>query len=245
MKSIVLFRSLAAVTLAVCTIAAPAQAQSEKPWSVSFDLGSQIAVTGDAHGGASGRVMNLATNVTAKSYGDVFGNGFYWQAGVGYKVRPNSEVRVTAGFTNNGADRLQVGTVAGLQLNAQFDEYQAFGLDAGYRQYFGGSALRPFVGANVGFTRVSAIDATLTVPAASVTLSNVPFYADSTVPSFGFGAGVQMDLNDTLAFQAGADFRWHGAMEQNEGLAGTGLQSINDDSARWAMPLTGGLTIRF
>ncbi len=237
--------SLAALTLSALVWASPAYAQSEKPWSVSFDLGTQLAVAGDAHGGGNGTVLGLATNVTAKSYGDVFGSGFYWQASLGYAVRPNAEVRVTAGFTGNGADRLQVGTVAGLQLNAEFQDYQAFGMDVGYRQYFGSRPLRPFVAATVGFTRVEAIDATLTVPAAGVTLSDVPFYADSTVPSFGIGGGVQMDLSETFAIQAGADLRWHGGLEQNEGLSGTGLQGINDDSARWALPITAGVTVRF
>lgn len=223
----------------------PAHAQNDRPWSVSFDLGSQLAATGNAHGGATGRVLNLATSVSEKSYGDVFGPGLYWQVGVGYKVRPNGEVRVAANYTANAADRLQVGTVAGLQLNAAFHEYKAFGMDFGYRQYYGSSTLRPFVGANVGFTRVSKIDATLTVPAAGVTLSNVPFYADSTVPSFGLGGGVQMQINDMLAFQGGVDFRWHGDLKQNEGLAGTGLETINDETRRWALPVMAGLTVRF
>lgn len=240
-------RVLSIVTGAALAIAlaAPAQAQSDKPWSVSFDLGSQLALSGNAHGGATGRVLGLATTVNEKSYGDVFGPGFYWQLGVGYKVRPNGELRVAANYTNNAADRLQVGTVAGLQLNAAFHDYKAFGMDFGYRQYYGNGRVRPFAGANVGFTRVSAIDATLTVPAANVTLSNVPFYSDSTVFSFGLGAGAQVQLNDMLAFQAGADFRWHGDLKQNEGLLGTGLESINDETRRWALPLTAGLTVRF
>lgn len=226
-------------------LAAPAQAQTTNPWSVSFDLGAQTALAGNAHGGASGRVLGLATTVTEKSYGDVYGPGFYWQLGVGYKVRPNGELRVAANYTSNSADRLEVGNVAGLQLNAAFHDYKAFGMDFGYRQYYGAGKVRPFAGANVGFTRVSAIDATLTVPAASVTLSNVPFYSDSTVASFGLGAGAQVQLNDRFAFQAGADFRWHGNLKQNEGLAGTGLESINDDSKRWALPITAGVTVRF
>lgn len=245
MIRIVQLPALAAVCLTVLSWSSPAHAQSDTAWSVSFDLGSQIAVAGDAHGGGTGSVLNLPTSVTAKSYGDVFGPGFFWQAALGYKVQPSSEVRVTASVTNNGADRLQVGTVANLALNAQFHDYQAFMMDVGYRQYFRASGLRPFVGATVGFTRVSAIDATLTVPAANVTLRDVPFYDDSTVPSFGVGGGVQMDLTRTLAFQVGADLRWHGALGQNEGLAGTGLQTINDDSARWAMPITAGVTVRF
>mgnify|MGYP003350051678 CR=1 FL=1 len=110
-------------------LAVPAHAQADDPWSVSFDLGAQVALSGDAHGGASGRVLGLATTVNAKSYGDVFGPGFYWQAGVGYKLRPNGELRIAANYTANNADRLQVGTVAGLALNAAFHDYKAAGID--------------------------------------------------------------------------------------------------------------------
>lgn len=222
-----------------------AQAQVNSPWSVSFDAGVQTAATGNAHGGATGRVLNLATSVTEKTYGDVYGPGFYWAAGVGYRVTENGEIRVQGSYTANGADRLQVGTVAGLQLNAAFADYKAFGMDFGYRQYYGSGRLRPFAGASAGFTRVSAIDATLTVPAASVTLADVPFYSDSTVASVGLSGGAQMRLNDRLAVQAVVDFRWHGDLTQNEGLAGTGLETINDESRRWALPISAGLTVRF
>ena len=132
----------------VLALAVPAHAQADDPWSVSFDLGAQVALSGDAHGGASGRVLGLATTVNAKSYGDVFGPGFYWQAGVGYKLRPNGELRIAANYTANNADRLQVGTVAGLALNAAFHDYKAFGMDFGYRQYYGSSHLRPYAGVN-------------------------------------------------------------------------------------------------
>ena len=30
-----------------------------------------------------------------------------------------------------------------------------------------------------------------------------------------------------------------------DGLAGTGLEGINDESRRWSMPITGGITVRF
>ncbi len=48
-------------------VPATASAQTERPWSVSFDLGAQVPVSGDAHGGATGTVLNLATVVNAKS----------------------------------------------------------------------------------------------------------------------------------------------------------------------------------
>jgi hypothetical protein len=245
MKRFASIPSFGAAAVAALLWTTPAHAQSDRPWSVSFDAGAQLAVSGDAHGGANGTVLSLPTSVQAKSYGDVFGPGFFWAASVGYKVSPNGEIRVSGSYTANPADQLQVGTVATLPLFAAFHDYKAFGMDFGYRQYLSAGSVQPFVGGSVGFTRVNAIDSTLTVPAANVTLANVPFYADSTLPSFAINGGAQMRINDMLAFQAGVELRWHGDLEQNEGLAGTGLETINDKTRRWAMPVTAGLTVRF
>ncbi|MFN7982542.1 MAG: outer membrane beta-barrel protein [Vicinamibacterales bacterium] len=222
-----------------------AQAQTERPWSVSFDAGSQLAVTGDAHGGGSGTVLTLPTSVTAKSYSDVYGNGFYWAAGLGYRLGSHGELRVAGSYTSKASTNLQVGTVANLPLFAKFDDNKIFGMDFGYRQYLSDGAIKPFVGASVGFARVDAINATLTVPAANVTLSNTGFYDSSTVPTFGFAGGVQYHLTDSLAAQVGVDLRWQNNLAQKEGLAGTGLQTINDESRRWVAPITAGLTLRF
>jgi hypothetical protein len=215
------------------------------PWSVFFDAGVQAAASGDVHGGGSGTVLSLPTEVGARSYGDVYGSGFYWAAGLGYRVNERGEIRVQGSYTSNPADRLQVGTVAGLPLLAAFDDYKAFGMDAGYRYYFGSGIARPFVGGSVGFVRLSTIESEFSVPAANVVLADVPFYDSSVVPAFGMGGGVQVNLSDRVALQAGIDFKWHGDATDEDGLAGTGLEDINDESRRWAMPITGGVTVRF
>lgn len=229
---------------------APSSASAQTttgPWSVSFDAGAQMALSGDAHTGGSGRVLNLPTTVTAKSYDDVFGPGFYWTAGLGYATPGNGEVRVQGSYTANPSEQLQVGTVAGLSLLADFEDYKAFEMDFGYRQYLtsGESRVRPFVGAGAGFVRVDRIRSTFSVPAANVVLSDVPFYASSTVPGFGMGGGVQVGVSDAVAFQVRADVKWHGDLSDEDGLAGTGLETINDESRRWSMPVTGGITVRF
>lgn len=224
--------------------ATPASAQEGK-FSVSFDLGTQLAVSGNVHGGGTGTILNFPASVTEKSYGDIYGQGFYWAAGLGYKVAPKGEVRVQVGYTSNPSDRIQVGTVANLATFAKFDDYKALGVDLGYRQYLSASKVRPFVGASVGFTRVDTINSTFTVPAVNVTLPDVPMNASSTVPSFAVSGGAQVSLSDNVALQAGVDLRWHGNLKQNEGLAGTGLQGINDETRRWAAPITVGLTYRF
>ena len=248
MGSITRIRTVVAGILAgAVTVASGSAAAQERPWSLSFDLGSDVALSGDLHAGGSGAVLGLPTTVEARSYGDVYGSPFSWAAALGYALSPGGEVRGRVSYTSTSADPLQVGTVAGLALLGAFDEYQRFGVDVGYRQYFGSSArtLRPFVGGSVGFASVDTINATFRVPAAGVTLPDVPFLESSVVPTFGGSAGLQVGINEWLAVQGGADFQWHGSIGDVEGLAGTGLESINDETSRWSMPVTVGLSVRF
>jgi len=236
--------SLPVATLMVALSAGNVRAQSN-PWSVSFDLGTQVALNGDVHVDGSGTVLDLPTQVEARSYEDIYGNGFYWATGLGYRVGDAGEIRVQGSYTNNPAERLQVGTVAGLPLFALFDDYTAFGMDFGYRQYFGTAQVRPYVGAGGGFVRVDTIQSEFSVPEAGVVLSNVDMYDTSVVPSVGAGGGVQINLSDRFAIQGGIEFKWQGDANDLDGLAGTGLESINDESRRWSMPITGGITVRF
>jgi hypothetical protein len=101
----------------VALSAGDARTQSN-PWSVSFDLGTQVALTGDVHGGGSGTVLSLPTQVEARSY-------------------------------------------------------------------------------------------------------------------------------NRIAVQGGIEFKWQGDATDLDGLAGAGLESINDEIRRWSMPITGGVTVRF
>lgn len=220
-------------------------AQTAGPWSLSFDLGADVPVSGDVHSGGMGTVLALPTVVEARSYSDIYGPGFYWAAGLGYRVGMNGEVRVQGAFTTNSAENLQVGTVAGLPLFGLWDDYKAFTMDVGYRQYFGTARARPFVGGSVGFARLASVQTEFTVPAAGVVISDVDFFDDSTVPVFGVGAGLQMALSGRVAFQVGFELKHYGSYADLDGLAGTGLESINDDSSRWAMPVTAGLSVRF
>ena len=109
----------------------------------------------------------------------------------------------------------------------------------------GTALVRPYVGAGGGFVRLDTIQSEFSVPAAGVVLSNVNMYDTSVVPSVGAGGGVQINLSDRFAVQGGVEFKWQGDATDLDGLAGTGLESINDESRRWSMPITGGITVRF
>ena len=239
---------ISAVLCALTVAAAPAFAQtSEKPWSVSFDIGTERALSGDLHGGSNGTVLGLPTQVASRTYDDIYGMGFQWTAGLGYAVTQSGELRARFSWAKGTADRLKVGTVANFDLLGLFDDDKSMGLDVGYRQYLGGAdrRLRPYLGVFGGVTMVDAIKAEFTVPAAGVTLSGVDMYEESTVPVFGASAGLQAKLSDAVFLQVGADLRWRGDLSPKDGLAGTGLERINDESRRWSLPISAGLTIRF
>jgi hypothetical protein len=236
------------LALLVAVMAVPGRAEAQElPWSVSFDLGGEVALSGDVHGAGSGVVLGLDTTVESRTYDEIYGTPFYWAAAIGYAVSPMGEVRGRVSYTNASSKTLKVGDVAGLDLLADFADYKRLAVDFGYRQYMAGadSSLRPFVGGHVGFANIDTLPGTFSVPAADVVLADVDFFDSSTVATFGFEGGVQVALNDNVALQGGVDFQWHGDLSDVDGLAGTGLENINDESRRWSMPLTAGLTVRF
>jgi hypothetical protein len=52
-------------------------------------------------------------------------------------------------------------------------------------------------------------------------------------------------LSDRSAVQGGIEFTWQGDATDLDGLAGTGLESIDDEGRRWSRPIIGGITVRF
>lgn len=231
------------MTMAVA-MAAPAAAQTTPRFSVSFDAGVDVALSGDVHGGGTGTVLGLPTTVGARTYGDIYGTPFTWGAGFGYRFGSNAEFRTRVFRTAGTAERVQVGDVATLPLFAQFDDFTALGLEFGLRQYFG-AKVQPFAGASMGFVSVDKISGTFTVPAASVVLPGVAMYDKSNALTLALSGGVFIPVGANFGIQGGVDFRWIGNLKPVDGLAGTGLEPINDKSRRWSMPATVGAVIRF
>jgi len=229
--------------IAALALAAPVAAQAPR-FSMSFDYGSDIALSGDVHAGGSGSVLDLPTTVGSRSYDDVYGALTSWSVSFGVWTAEQTEIRARYSRTTGEASELQVGNVAGLPLFAEFGDYTANGFDVGVRQYYG-TRVQPFTGASVGVVRASAIDGTFSVPTASVTLPNIAMYDDSTVLRLAVSAGVLVPVGTNLGIQGGVDFRWMGDLDPVDGLAGTGLESINDESRRWSMPITIGAVVRF
>ena len=83
------------------------------------------------------------------------------------------------------------------------------------------------------------------MPAAGVVLSDVPFYDSSTVGVFGADLGFSYDVSPSVALGIEAGLRYQTGLSDFEGLAGTGLEPINDVGSRWSVPVLATLTFRF
>lgn len=215
-------------------------------WTVTFTGGAAVPVGGEFHEGGVGTVLGLPTTVNAKNTQDIYDPGFAWRAGVGYGVAPNVEIFGDFAWKKSKASGLSVGNVAGLDLRAQFGDYTSYGAEGGVRFHFAPeSTVDPYVSAIGGFRYVEAVPGTFTVPAAGVTLADTPFYDDSLVPIFGADAGVLVEVTPRLSVGVEGGFRYQNDLSQLEGVAGTGLENLNDVGKRWSVPISGVVRVRF
>jgi hypothetical protein len=215
-------------------------------WSLTLRGGADVPLGGDVHGGGAGTVLGLPTTVGARSYGDVYGTAFRGEAQLGYGVSDRMELFLGGSYSKKTADPLQVGDVASLALNAQFQDYEDLGLEAGMRYFLAPDAkVKPYLTAAGGLRFLESNSPTFTVPAASVTLADVPFYDSSTVATGMAGLGMRFDASSMLSMGVEALVRYQGRPDTLPTLTGTGLESINATGERWSMPVLFTATLRF
>lgn len=239
----------AVYVLMAALVAVPGAASAQEEgvrgrWSVTVTAGATVPSGGEFHEGGRGTVLGLPTSVDAKSNGDIFDPGIGWRAGVGYGVSRRVEVFGDFAWKQTSASELSVGNVASLDLRAAFDDYTSYGAEGGMRFHLApDKRVAPYLTALAGFRWVEAITGTFSVPAAGVTLSNTPFFDDSVVPVFGGGAGVLFAVSPRISLGVEGGIRYHTDLTDIEGLAGTGLENLNDAGNRWSVPISG--VVRF
>ena len=90
------------VAMILAAMVAPAAAQTEPRWSVTFGVGTAPTVSGIYHEGGSGTVLALATQVDERDWSDIYNSGFTMRAGVGYAVSPMLEITGTFSIPASG-----------------------------------------------------------------------------------------------------------------------------------------------
>jgi hypothetical protein len=156
-----------------------------------------------------------------------------------------SELRVNFSFQSLDADLTPMGEIAGSNLYAQYDDYQAFVMDVGFRQYHEvATGLQAYGEGTIGLGFVDATDVRLVSPERGLDMKTNFF--DQTA-AFSLGANVGMMVRMATQVDGFVQFGMRYVTGQGEvdETFGTGLESINDNTSRWTIPFVIGARVRF
>jgi hypothetical protein len=218
----------------------------DKPWSVDFGIGWDNTISGNINSGGIGTLNNQAVVILKNSYSDVYGTGLHLRFGGGFEFRENSELRVT--FSINRLVRMSLGWAISVSPNlyGQFDDYQSFGMDVGYRHYLPlTQKIRGYGEATLGLAFIDEIDVLLSAPQINFTGNATDFYDKTAAFTLGGNVGVMFPVAKQVDVFTQLGLRYVTGLSQPDNLIGTGLDNINDKSARWALPFSVGLSVKF
>lgn len=238
----------ATMTLVIPALAGAADGEGIKGrWSVSFQGGTDVEVGGDYYGAGQGALLGLPTSVEAGSFKDVYGPSFRGSLSLGYGVGRRLELFGRGGYYGPAPSSAAIGTAATLPLQADFGKYTEWGAEAGVRYFLNPAAtFKPYLAGVAGVRFLSAVPVALGASAANIALTDLPFYDKSTAGVFGADLGASYDLARNVAIGAEVGLRFQTKPSGNEtGLAGTGLETINDTGGRWSLPVLGQIVFRF
>jgi opacity protein-like surface antigen len=242
--------AVAAIMTVWLGAAATARAQTTEPesrWSAEFGIGWDNGITGNINASGVGEINNQVVVITRNAYNDVYGAGLHLRFGGGYLFRPDTEARVTFTFQSLDADFITpMGDIGTSNLYAQYSDYQTFGIDFGLRRY---ATLRPKVRAygeaTLGLGFVDKTDVTLIAPGANLVNDPNDFYDQTAAWTFGINVGLDLASGRKFGYFGQLGLRYVSGMTEIDDLVATGLDDINNKSARWTLPFIVGIRYRF
>jgi Outer membrane protein beta-barrel domain len=239
--------SVIALALLAGTADARAQGQTaESRWVVDVGVGTAPSINGNVNSGAIGTLQGQAVAILPNAYGDVYGTGIGLHFGGGYVLDDRSELRGVFTYQSADADLVRLGDIGPSSLYAQYSDYKSFGLDVGYRRYFGGGrAVRPYGEASLGAAWVDRINVRFAAPQSNIVFNSTDFYDSTAAFTWNVTFGLLFRLAERTDLNAQLGLRHVGGLSQVDQFAGTGLESINNDTARLTFPVTVGVRFRF
>jgi opacity protein-like surface antigen len=240
--------SRALVSVALVGVASTAQAQSatDYPWSFEFGIGWDNSLSGNINSSGIGVINRQNVVILKNKYEDVYGTGLHLRFGGGYLIDEVTELRATFTFQSLDADLTPMGDIGVSRLYGQYDDYQSFVLDVGLRRYADiGAEFRAYGEGTLGIAFIDETDVELVAPGANLAGDATDFYDRTAAFTLAANVGLLWQLQEHLGAFGQIGVRWVSGMSEVDGLAGTGLETINDKSARWTIPFIVGLRARF
>lgn len=239
---------IAAFVLVASVFASVAEAQTppDRRWSVDFAIGFDNGISGNINSGAIGTYNGQTTVILKNKYEDVYGTGLHIRFGGGYMWKEDVELRVHLTIQSLDADLVHMGDFGASNLYGQYDDYQSIGLDFGVRQYFPiNDMLRGFGEALIGLAFVDETDIALSAPQAGLIEDVTDFYDRTAAFALAVNVGAMFQATEKVDVFAQFGLRYVTGMTEVDALVGTGLETINDKSARWSIPIALGVRLRF
>jgi hypothetical protein len=238
---------LVSAVLLVAVPDARGQDESGPRWVFDVSLGIETNISGNVSTGAIGRLQGQATAFLPKTYGDVYGSDLQLRVGGGYVLDAVSEVRGVFIFQSADADLVRLGDIGPSSLYAQFGDYQSIGLDLGYRRYMPLEQpdLRVYGEATVGAAFIDNIDVLFAAPQSNIVFNTTDFYDQTAAFTWSVSAGVLFRVARQVDVNAQLGLRYITGLSEVDQLLGTGLDSVNNDSARLTFPIVFGVRYRF
>jgi hypothetical protein len=239
------------VVLALLVGASTARAQQnqseESRWVVDVGFGVAPSINGNVNSGAIGTLQGQATAILPQSYSDVYGTGIDLRAGGGYRLDERSELHAMFVYQTADADLVRLGDFGPSSLYAQYSDYKSLGLDIGYRRYvpIPRSDLRVYAEAAIGAAFISRINAQFAAPRSNIIFNSTDFYDTTAAFTWSISGGVLFRVADNVDLNAQLGIRHVGGLAEVDQFVGTGLETVNNDTARLTMPVVVGVRFRF
>lgn len=239
--------SVLVAALLTCASNARAQTTGESRFAVDFGIGIDNSINGNVNSGAIGVLGGQATAILPNSYGDVYGSGVQLRIGAGYMLDDVNELRGVLTFQSADADLVRLGDIGPSSLYAQYSDWQSLSLDFGFRRYvpIPVKNLRVYGEASIGIAFIDSIDARLAAPQANVVFDNTDFYDQTSAFTFNIAAGVLFPIAERIDLNAQLGLRRVTGLAEVDQFIGTGLDDINNDTARLTFPIVVGVRFRF
>jgi Outer membrane protein beta-barrel domain len=224
-----------------------ASAQSGSPWVVDIGIGIAPSINGNVNSGAIGTLQGQATAMLPQSYGDVYGTGLDFRFGGGYALNEHSEIRGVFSWQTADADLVRLGDIGPSSLYVQYSDYKSLGLDLGYRRYLPieKSGVRVYGEAGIGAAFIDRINAQFAAPQSSVILNSTDFYDKTAALTLSLNFGGLFKVAEQVDVNVQIGLRKVSGLAEVDQLVGTGLESINNDTARLTFPIVVGVRYRF
>jgi hypothetical protein len=241
---------VAIASIAVLASVGEARAQSqsrESSFVLDVGFGLDFSINGNVNSGAIGTLQGQTAAILPNPYGSVYGNGIDLRFGGGYVLDDESELRGIFTLQSADADLVRLGDVGPTSLYGQYGDYQTFGLELGYRRYvpFSSDDFRFYGEATAGAAFIDSIHVLLAAPQSNLIFNQTDFYDQTAAFIFSVNAGVLFRVADKVDLNAQVGFRRVTGLAEVDQLVGTGLEEINNDSARLTFPIVLGVRFRF